>query len=67
MAENTEATLTVEGKEYKIADLPEKAKAELNALQFAESEIQRLQMQLAVATTARNAYRQALVTLVQEQ
>jgi len=67
MAENKEATLSVDGKEYKIADLSDKAKAEFSALRFAEAEMQHLQMQLSVATTARNAYRQALVTIVQAQ
>ena len=57
-----EPTLTLDGKDYKIADLSEEAKNQLQSLQLAETEIKRLQMQLAMVQTARNAYQQALVS-----
>ena len=57
-----EPTLALDGKDYKIADLSDEAKNQLQSLQLAETEIKRLQMQLAMIQTARNAYQQALVT-----
>ncbi|OUS01268.1 hypothetical protein A9Q90_10035 [Gammaproteobacteria bacterium 54_18_T64] len=57
-----EPTLTHDGKDYKIADLSDEAKNQLQSLQLAETEIKRLQMQLAMIQTARNAYQQALLT-----
>ena len=56
-----EPTLTLDGKDYKIADLSKDAKNQLQSLQLADTEIKRLQMQLAMIQTARNAYQQALV------
>ena len=66
MAEKKEATLTINDTQYKIADLPDEAKMQLANLNFAEAEMRRLQGQLALATTARNAYRQVLAELVSE-
>jgi len=57
-----EPTLTFGGKDYKIADLSDEAKNQLQSLKLAETEIKHLQMQLAMIQTARNAYQQALVT-----
>lgn len=57
-----EPTLTLDGKDYKIADLSDEAQNQLQSLQLAETEIKRLQMQLAMIQTARNAYQQALVS-----
>ena len=59
-----EPTLNLDGKDYKIADLSDEAKNQLQSLQLAETEIKRLQMQLAMIQTARNAYQQALVTVL---
>ena len=57
-----EPTLTFGGKDYKITDLSDEAKNQLQSLKLAETEIKRLKMQLAMIQTARNAYQQALVT-----
>lgn len=54
-------TLKVDDLEYDIDKLSDEAKAEIRNLRFAESEIQRLTAQLALAQTARNAYMQALL------
>ena len=54
------STLTIDDKSYDLADLSEAAKTQLAHLQFADSEIQRLQMQLALAQTAKNTYLAAL-------
>ena len=61
MAEEQEAMLKINDQEYKISDLSDNAKAQLQSLRFADVEIQRLNMQLALVKTARNAYQSALV------
>ena len=55
-------TLKIDNVDYKIDDLSDNAKAQIQSIQFADAEIQRLNMQLALAQTARNAYMQALNT-----
>ena len=55
-----EQSVTVNGKTYLVADLSEAAKTQLVNIQAAESEINRLQVQIALAQTARNAYHQVL-------
>lgn len=52
--------ITIDGKEYDTEKLSEDANAQLSSLQFVTGEITRLQSQLAVLQTARNAYSQAL-------
>ena len=64
MTDPTEPTLTVDGKEYKINDLSKEATAELTSMRVAEQEMLQLQAKMAIATTARNAYRQALIGLL---
>lgn len=56
----TEQKLTIDGTEYLISNLSAEAKAQLQMLQLTEQEIARLQTQLMIAQTARNAYAQAL-------
>ena len=53
-------TVTIDGKEYPLSDLSDKARAQLVNLRAVEQEIARLQMQLAITQTARAAYGQAL-------
>ncbi|MCZ4271947.1 DUF6447 family protein [Maritalea porphyrae] len=53
-------TITIDGKEFSIDDLSDQAKAQLGNLQAADTEISRLQVQMAIAQTARNAYAQVL-------
>ena len=53
-------TITINDKEYILDDLSDAAKAQLGSLQLTDQEIVRLQKQLAIAQTARNAYAQAL-------
>ncbi|MEO5343725.1 MAG: DUF6447 family protein [Gammaproteobacteria bacterium SHHR-1] len=57
-----EPTLTLDGKEYKMADLSDAAKAQVQNIQLTDAEIQRLNTQLAIAQTARNTYLQILQT-----
>ncbi|TNJ36390.1 DUF6447 family protein [Prosthecochloris vibrioformis] len=61
MAEKQPATLKVNGTEYNVDNLSKEAKEQLVNLRFAETEVRRLQAQLAMAQTARNAYQQALM------
>jgi len=60
MSNEQQPTLTFDGVEHVMADLSDEAKAQLQSLQQAELEMQRLQVQLAMITTARNTYNQAL-------
>ena len=53
-------TITINDKEYNLDDLSDNAKAQLGSLQLSDQEIIRLQQQLAIAQTARNAYAKAL-------
>ena len=53
-------TITINDKEYILDDLSDAAKAQLISLKHTDQEIVRLQQQLAIAQTARNAYAQAL-------
>ena len=54
------AMIKIDDKEYKIEDLSDDAKAQLQGIQVAEAEMKQLNMKLALAQTARNAYMQAL-------
>jgi len=55
-----ELEVTVNGTSYKMAELSAEAQAQVTNLQFVDTEIARLHALLAVATTARNAYENAL-------
>ena len=56
--------VTVNGIKYLVADLSEEAKIQFVNLQAAEAEINHLQIQMALAQTARNAYQQALIAVM---
>ncbi len=53
-------TITIDEKEYDYDRLSQDAKNQLASLQFVDNEIQRLEAQMAVLQTARNAYSKAL-------
>jgi hypothetical protein len=57
-------TLTIDNKQYDTDALSDSAKAQLTSLQVTDQEIQRLNIQLAIAQTARNAYAKALSELL---
>lgn len=67
MQAQQQATVKINDNEYKLADLPEQAREQLMNLRFAESEVRRLQAQLAIVQTARNAYQQAFVTELRKE
>jgi len=52
--------ITIDNTEYNFDDLSDEAKNQLNSLKFVESELFRLQAQVAAMQTARIAYGNAL-------
>ncbi len=57
-------TIKIDNKDYDLDTLSGEARAQLISLQATDQEIQRLQIQLAIAQTARNAYAKALQELL---
>ena len=57
-------TIKIDNKEYELDSLSNEAKAQLSSIQFVDSEIARLQAQLAAMQTARNTYGKALSSLL---
>lgn len=55
-----EEEVTVDGVTYKVASLPEDAQTQVNNIKFVEGEIATLNARLAVYTTAKIAYENAL-------
>lgn len=51
-----EQKITIDGKEYNAADLSDEVKSQLISMRAAEQELARLQTQVAITQTARNAY-----------
>lgn len=49
-------SITIDEKEYDTDKLSESTRAQLTSMRLADAEIQRLNIQLAIAQTARNAY-----------
>ena len=64
--ENRPATITIDNKEYDVDSLPDESKAQLSSLQYADSELARLQAQAAALQTARIAYGRALKQTLEE-
>ena len=52
--------VTVDGVTYKVAALSEEAQTQVNNIKFVEAEIAAMQAKLAVYTTAKIAYENAL-------
>ena len=50
------ANITIDDKDYDLDKLSDATKAQLTSMRLADAEIQRLNIQLAIAQTARNAY-----------
>ena len=53
-------TITIDNTEYDLDSLSADARSQLQMLQITDQEIVRLNAQLAIAQTARNAYAKAL-------
>lgn len=60
-------TVNIDNIEYELESLSEDAKAQLVSLQFVDSELAKLQAQLAAMQTARNAYAVALNELLAQK
>ena len=54
------AEVTIDGKTYELDSLSEGAKQQIVMIQAVDAELQRLQVLLAIAQTARSAYFSAL-------
>ncbi len=54
------ANITIDGKDYDTDNLSEEAKQQLASLQFAQTEIKKINANLAVYQTAASAYSVAL-------
>jgi|TARA_B100000795_G_C22780422_1_gene432004 hypothetical protein len=57
---NNEEMITIDDVDYKLSELSEGCQAEIRSLQFTEEQIIRLNAEVAIAETARNAYRLAV-------
>jgi hypothetical protein len=53
-------TIKIDNRDYDLDSLSDETKAQLQSLQFVDTELQRLQAQSAVLQTARSAYAKAL-------
>lgn len=52
--------VTIDGREYALSDLSEKARATLGSIRFCDEQIMQRRNELAVADTAKTAYANAL-------
>ena len=59
--------ITVDGIEYNTEDLSDNGKAQLASLQFLEVQMSKLQNEIAVFQTAKNAYISALEAELQKE
>ncbi len=57
-------TLKIDNIDYDLDSLSNDAKAQLQSIQFVDQELARLQAQIAVLQTARNAYLSGLKSLL---
>ncbi|MCG5539511.1 DUF6447 family protein [Halorhodospira sp. 9622] len=62
-----EQTVTIDGTSYNLSDLSENARQQLLNVRAADQEIERLNRQLAITRTARQAYARALEQELAEQ
>jgi hypothetical protein len=56
MTKTKDAKITIDEKEYALADLTEAARAHIANIQFVDAQIQQLNNEWAVCDTARMAY-----------
>lgn len=60
------AKLTIDGKEYNVEALPPDAVKLINVIKQADSEIERLQIQISLISVARTVYIQKLKELLEK-
>lgn len=56
--------VTIDGKEYALESLSDEAKAQLASLHACDQKLAQLQQEIAIVQTARNAYAQALKSVL---
>lgn len=61
------AYITIDGTEYELDNLSDKAKAELVSIQTVDTKLQALNIDMAIYQTARNAYANALQAQLPEK
>ena len=61
------AKITIDSREYDTESLSPEALAQLNSIQFVDTEINQLTGRIAAMNTARNAYASALQELLTQQ
>ena len=59
------ASITIDGKDYEVDDLSDEAKKQLASLQFVQSELNKINGQIAVYKTAQVAYSSALKKILE--
>jgi hypothetical protein len=62
MSDKPEQLVTIGGKQFKLSDLSDTVKAQLANIRVTDREIERLEQQLSIFKTARNAYASALIS-----
>lgn len=62
-----EKTVTINGTAYELNQLSEEARQQITNLQLTDREIERLNTQVTIMKTARNAYLTTLQSLLPEQ
>ena len=60
MVDEQETKITIDDKEYILNDLSEEAKEQIVSMRAAEQHLEVAKAQMAIASTARNAYATAL-------
>ena len=55
-----EPTITIDDTEYKLSELSDEAKAQIQSIQFVDAELLRFQNLTAIMTTASNGYQTEL-------
>jgi len=59
-------SVTIDGNEYPLDDLSDKAKGDLASMQLVDQKIAQNQQELAILQTARNAYAKSLAEQLPE-
>lgn len=60
-----EETINIDGTDYKLSELSQECKDELVSLQFCETELVSLAAKMAVTSTAKVAYQNAVKALLE--
>ena len=64
MTEQTEQSITIDGKSYEIASLSDEARQQIVNIRAVDQELERLKRQIAITQMARKGYSEALVQLL---